>query len=108
MDLSGTDLVVLSACKTGLGDISTEGFLGVEHAFKRAGVNSILMTLWKVDDLATRLIMEEFYKNYLSGKSKIESLRNAQKFVKNYTIDGEKPYINGKYWAAFMLVDALD
>lgn len=103
MDLSGTELVVLSACETALGEVKTEGVYGLQRAFKLAGVKSILMSLWKVDDDATQLLMSEFYKNLLGGKSKRLSLLEAQKTVRE-TPGYEEPY----YWAAFILLDALN
>ena len=108
LDLSNTDLVVLSACNTGLGDITNDGVAGLQRGFKMAGVNSILMSLWPVDDAATYLLMTEFYRNYLDGKTKIESLREAQHYLRNYEQDGEKIFDDPKYWAAFILLDALD
>lgn len=102
LDLSNTDLVVLSACETALGNVSAEGVYGLQRAFKLAGVNSIIMSLWKVDDEATQRLMTAFYKNYLSGKSKRESLLTAQKTVRE-THGFEDPY----YWAAFILLDGF-
>lgn len=105
MDLRGLDLVVLSACQTGLGDISqSEGVFGLQRGFKKAGANSILMSLWEVESRATQILMTQFYKNYLSGKSKHESLRSAQKYLREY--DNGK-YKEPKYWAAFILLDGI-
>jgi len=84
MNLNGVDLVVLSACETGLGDISSEGVFGLQRGFKKAGVNSLLMSLWKVDDKATQMLMTNFYKYFLGGKSKRESLLLAQKSLREY------------------------
>ena len=81
LDLRGLDLVVLSACQTGLGEITGDGVFGLQRGFKKAGANTLLMSLWKVDDNATQLLMTQFYKNLLAGKSKFESLREAQKYV---------------------------
>lgn len=103
LNLKNIDLVVLSACQTGLGDTSDEGVLGLQRGFKLAGANTLLMSLWKVDDDATQILMTEFYKNYLGGISKRESLLNAQKVVRN-TPGFEDP----EYWAAFILLDALN
>ena len=107
LDLRGLDLVVLSACQTGMGDISGDGVFGLQRGFKKAGANSILMSLWDVSDTATPILMTEFYRNYLSGKSKQESLRLAQQYLRNYT-DGEEDYSDPKYWAAFILLDGVN
>ena len=103
LDLRGCDLVSLSACQTGLGEVSGEGVFGLQRGFKKAGVNSILMSLWEVDDRATQMLMTEFYKHYLSGKSKRVSLRKAQEYVKS-----QPGYDDPKYWASFILLDGLD
>jgi CHAT domain-containing protein len=109
LDLRGTEIVVLSACQTGLGDLKNDGVFGLQRGFKKAGVKSILMSLWKVDDNATELLMVEFYRNYLSGMDKTQSLRNAQKHVREYTdFQGNKIYENPYYWAGFVLLDALN
>ena len=108
LNLIGTDLVVLSACQTALGDISGEGVFGLQRAFKKAGVQSLLMSLWEVDDEATQVLMTAFYQNLINGSSKHESLKNAQDKVRNSffirngeKISGDNPF----YWAAFVLVD---
>lgn len=104
VDLRDLDLVVLSACQTGLGDLSQgEGVFGLQRGFKKAGANSILMSLWKVDDEATQILMTRFYKNFLSGQNKQQSLLSAQKYLKEYN----KKYDNPKYWAAFILLDGV-
>lgn len=112
LDLKGTDLVVLSACQTALGEVSGEGVFGLQRGLKMAGVNSILMTLWSVDDTATQILMTQFYQNLLSGMSKREALSKAKIYLRNYTIDSHgnaiKRYDNPKYWAAFVLLDSLD
>lgn len=112
MDLSGLDLVVLSACQTGLGEIRGDGVFGLQRGFKKAGARSILMSLWKVDDNATAMLMTRFYDALASGKSKYESLREAQTAVREFTRTDrqghiEMPFAHPRYWAAFILLDAI-
>ena len=102
MDLQGADLIVLSACQTGLGEIGSDGVFGLQRGFKKAGAGTLLMTLWEVDDLATAILMRSFYENYLGGMSKLEALQAAQK-----TLRGTPGYSAPYYWAAFILLDAL-
>lgn len=102
LDLRGLDLVVLSACQTGLGEISGDGVFGLQRGFKKAGAGSIIMSLWKVDDNATQLLMTQFYKNLVNGKSKYDALREAQNYIRN------KVNNDPKYWAAFILLDAIN
>lgn len=110
MDLASVDLVVLSACQTGLGQVEPiEGVYGLQRAFKKAGVRSILMTLWKVDDDATQLFMTAFYRDYLKNNSKQHALKVAQEYLKSFTSDeGEHVYSDPYYWAGFVLLDALN
>lgn len=103
MNLGNVDMVVMSACESGLGETSGEGVFGLQRGFKLAGANTLLMSLWKVDDTATKLLMTEFYKYYLSGKSKQESLRLAQKSLRN-----SSEFSEPEYWAAFILLDGLN
>ena len=84
LDLRGLDLVVLSACQTGLGEITGDGVFGLQRGFKKAGANALIMSLWKVDDDATQMLMSRFYKNLIAGKSKYESLREAQRYVREF------------------------
>jgi CHAT domain-containing protein len=98
MDLTHVDLVVLSACETGLGDISdSEGVYGLQRAFKMAGVKNIVMSLWQVPDEATSELMIHFYDGYLTGKSVTEALKEAQLKVK-------KKYPEPYYWAGFVVL----
>lgn len=103
MNLGNVDMVVMSACESGLGETSGEGVFGLQRGFKLAGANTLLMSLWKVDDEATKLLMTEFYKNYLSGKSKRHSLQLAQQ-----TLRDNANYSDPQYWAAFILLDGLN
>jgi len=105
LDFTNLDLVVLSACETGLGRIDSEGVYGLQRGFKKAGANTIVMSLDKVDDEATRILMVEFYRNLMSGKSKHESLRDAQQHLRKVNIG---KYNDPKYWASFIMLDGLD
>lgn len=101
-----TDLVVLSACETALGDITGDGVFGLQRGFKKAGAQSILMSLWKVDDEATCLLMTEFYKHWIGeGKTKHDALELAKQTVRSHK---EKGWDNPEYWAAFILLDGLE
>lgn len=103
MNLGNVDMVVMSACESGLGETSGEGVFGLQRGFKLAGANTLLMSLWKVDDTATQKLMTEFYSHYLSGKSKQESLNLAQQSLRN-----SSEYSDPEYWAAFILLDGLN
>jgi CHAT domain-containing protein len=85
LDLRGTELVVLSACDTGLGQgYYGQGVMGLQRAFQTAGARAVVASLWKVDDAATTVLMEQFYANLWSKKmSKLEALRQAQLTVLN-------------------------
>jgi tetratricopeptide (TPR) repeat protein len=101
------DLVVLSACQTGLGDLKqAEGTVGFQRALLAKGARSVLVSLWSVDDRATALLMRRFYAHWLGPdgrpmRSKGEALRQAQADVR-LTPGFESP----RYWAAFQLVGA--
>ena len=107
IDLRGVDMVVLSACETGQGDINQgEGVYGLQRGFKKAGVQTILMSLWKVSDKATEILMTEFYKQVCAGKNKHESLRMAQKKVREYkNSEGKLLFEDPFFWAGFILLD---
>ena len=76
--LTGTELVVLSACETGVGDVRTgEGVFGLRRAFMVAGAETLVMSLWQVDDDATRQLMVEFYGRLAKGEGRAEALRQA-------------------------------
>ncbi|RNC86713.1 MAG: CHAT domain-containing protein [Winogradskyella sp.] len=100
LDLSNTDLVVLSACETGLGDIDgSEGVYGLQRAFKMAGVDVIIMSLWEVPDTETAEFMKAFYSNWLGGQDIRTAFRNTQLTMSNtYKNNPEK-------WAAFVLFE---
>lgn len=100
MDLSGLDLAVLSACETARGAISGEGVFGLQRGFKLAGARSVVMSLWKVDDAATAVLMTEFYRQLLSGAGTHAALEAAKAAVR------ARPEWHGpEFWAAFVLLD---
>ncbi len=97
MQLSA-DLVVLSACDTGRGDLTGDGVVGLSRSLAVAGVPSVLVSLWEVSDNATKALMEEFYRNlHLKQLTKAQALRQAM-------LTTMKDYPNPNFWAAFMLV----
>ncbi len=100
MNLSNTELVVLSACETGLGDIQgNEGVYGLQRAFKIAGAKYLIMSLWQVPDKQTSLLMTTFYKKWLEDKMTIpDAFHAAQKELREIGLD---PY----QWAGFVLVE---
>ena len=129
LDLRGVDLLVLSACQTGLGKITGDGVFGLQRGFKKAGANAILMSLWKVDDRATRLLMTHFYNYLMDGVGKHEALRRAQQALRTTEVEVEtrmssrhaitsrqkrarktaskRIYDDPYYWAAFILLDGM-
>jgi CHAT domain-containing protein len=104
LDLFGTELVVLSACETGLGKVENgEGIFGLRRAFQEAGAESVLMSMWSVPDRETKQFMTLFYEKWLSGMEKHRALSEAQAALreelrKEWKID--PPH----FWAAFVLV----
>lgn len=106
MQFKELDLVCLSACESALGTYSDDdGILGLQRGFKKAGANTILMSIDKVDDEATKILMVEFYKNLMDGKSKYQSLKDAQKHLRQ--VDNRK-FDEPEYWASFIMLDGLN
>ena len=116
LDLWGTKLVVLSACETGIGDVSNgEGVYGLRRALVLAGAESQLMSLWQVSDTATRDLMVDYYQRIERGEGRTEALRAAQLGMlagkkqravrqsggaqaNSFSVDYSHPY----YWASFI------
>ncbi len=97
LDLRKADLVVLSACETGNGEITGDGVFGLQRAFKQAGAQTLILSLWKVNDNATQLLMTEFYLNWITlHQSKRAAFRNAQNTVRSQ-------FPEPAYWAGFII-----
>ena len=115
MNLSNTDLVVLSACQSGLGDVNIDGTYGIQRSFKIAGVNSIIMSLWEVDDEATKILMTALYEKLAKGISVKDSFDFAINTVKktyekrarsqSKALPKYKRYDSAYYWTSFILLD---
>lgn len=101
MSLRQCDMAVLSACNTGIGGKGSDGIFGLQRGFKNAGVHSLLMSLKPVYDKSTAKLMIAFYRGLAQGKSKRQSLLDAQNAIK------AMGYKEGKYWAPFILLDGI-
>ncbi len=100
MNLVGTDLVVLSSCKSGLGDFSEEGIMGLRRAFRLAGAKTVVVALGNVQDKATRVFMTEFYRSLFSGKTKRRAFSDAVTFMKS-----SSGFSSPECWAQFVMID---
>ena len=101
LDLNATDMVVLSACQTGRGKATSEGLYGLQRAFKKAGVGTIVMSLWNVNDITTSDFMVTFYER-LSDKVNAWNKRKAFEETKEII---RKKYPDPYHWAAFIMLD---
>src|SRR5512140_1177484 len=98
MDLWGTQLVVLSACDTGQGDVKLgQGVYGLRRALEVAGAQTLVMSLWKVNDETTRALMVDYYRRLLAGEGRADALEGAMR-----TLRGKQPH--PYYWAPFISI----
>lgn len=114
MDLSGVDLMVMSACQSGLGYITTDGVFGLQRGLKSAGVKSIIASLWEVDDDAAVCFMKLFYSKLNSGMSLYDAFAQARNELRrctvrrrwdpSYVVSLDNPY----YYNAFILIDGIE
>ena len=135
VDLRGLDLVVLSACQTGLGEITGDGVFGLQRGFKKAGAHTIIMSLWKVHDKATEFFITKFFEkikvdrngypvnkheaflaaqDYLrTGKAVVEipptedALKDAAAHHERTPATRRITFDDPKFWAAFIMLDGL-
>lgn len=103
-DLQDNSIAILSSCASGFGEISEDGVYGLQRAFKKAGTNSILMSLWPIHDEATKIFINSFYDNFINkGLDKHNAFRQAQERLKNDPI-----YNSPMYWASYILLDGIE
>ena len=100
INLEGTQMVVLSACETGLGEIHEgEGVYGLRRSFQEAGVKNVINSFWEVSDAGTQLLMTKFYDKFLAGTDALQALREARLEMLE-EVQWSSPY----YWSAFVMV----
>lgn len=102
LDLRGTDLVVLSACDSGLGDLGSDGVYGLPRAFKKAGARTILMSLNQVNDEATAALIRYFYQYCMMGKDTRTAFMNALRALRQ-----DARWQSGEIWQSYILMDAM-
>jgi CHAT domain-containing protein len=91
------DLVVLSACDTGLGKITSDGVIGLSRSFIAAGSSSVIVSLWSVNDESTSFLMTTFYQELETGQNKAQALRNAM-------LKTRAKYPNPYFWSGMSLI----
>ena len=119
LDLSSTNIVVLSACNTALGEITSEGVWGLQRAFKQAGAQTIVMSLWQVDDEATSVFMQYLYEALLKYRQTMIAVANIDRqiaedvalYLQLSLTEAQQrmcqhpKYSNPYYWAGFIMLD---
>ena len=119
-DMSNVDVVVLSACQSGLGDITIDGVFGLQRGLKTAGARALVVSLWQVDDQATIQFMLELFKNLKNGMKLHEAFSQARttlrttEVTKLYPRRGRQPllvtkkYNQPQFYDAFILIDGIE
>lgn len=98
-NLSNTTIACLASCHSGQGEVSSEGIYGLQRAFKKAGAETVIMSLWEASDVATKCFMTNFYSDLIEGsKDRHKAFRYAREEVR-------KQYPSPYYWAGFIMVD---
>jgi CHAT domain-containing protein len=98
LDLWGSQLVVLSACDTGRGEVKRgQGVYGLRRAIMVAGAETLVVSLWRVDDEVTHTLMESYYRNLLAGQGRVEALRAAM-----HSVRAQHPHPH--FWAPFIAI----
>ncbi len=101
LNLSNTDVVILSACQTGLGvETLNMGVIGLQQAFSNAGAKNLILSLWPVDDNATQLLMVKFYEYWLKDATN----QNISSAFKKAQLDVKQKFPHPYYWGAFVLL----
>ena len=104
MNLRGTDMVVLSACETGLGDVRLgEGVFGLRRAFLNAGARTLVTSLFEVPDAETRALMRHFYEELAKGTNKLDALHAAKTMLRKERLEKNEA-AHPFFWASFILI----
>lgn len=98
-NLSNTDIACLASCHSGQGEVTSEGIYGLQRAFKKAGVKTVIMNLWEASDIATKCFMTNFYSDLVNGS---KDRRKAFQFARN---EVRKKYSSPFYWAGFVMIE---
>ena len=97
--LTNTEIACLASCHSGQGEVTAEGIYGLQRAFKKAGVESVIMNLWEASDVATKYFMTSFYEDLINGS------KNRHKAFQYARDEVRKKYSSPYYWAGFVMID---
>lgn len=105
MNLAKVKMAILSTCGSGLGLEGEDGIYGLQMAFKKAGVESLLVSLWDIDDEATSIFITSFYRYYIQSYDMFQALKLAQQEL---CLANNGMYNHPKYWKSFILLDGIE